>query len=157
ELRPKVPSVTDYVFLDGEGFSGSLRWDEIAIPDGSTEAVAQAETLVQPEDVAVILYTSGTTGAPKGATLTHQSIIASGHAQAMHLEQTSADVTIGHMPLNHVGGLTCTVTASMVVGGQVALLPRYSPALALQTVQEKSVSIFVGVPTMYRMMMDLPD
>ena len=51
-----------------------------------------------------ILYTSGTTGEPKGATLTHAGILASARAQAEHLAQTSGDVAIGHMPLNHVGG-----------------------------------------------------
>lgn len=156
-LRPKLPLVEHFVFLGDEGFEGSRRWGQLLAADGAPAEVADAEARVNVDDPAVILYTSGTTGDPKGATLTHRSIIASGIAQAQHLGQTADDVSIGHMPLNHVGGMTCTVTASMVVGGQVALLPRYSPSLAVQTIKDKGVTIFIGVPTMYRMMMDLPE
>lgn len=155
-LRPRIPSVQHFVFLDGDGFDGSHRWDDLVLaPVPQTLSGLQAQ--VQPDDPAVILYTSGTTGEPKGATLTHASILASATAQAHHLHQTGDDVAIGHMPLNHVGGMTCTVTASMVAGGKVALLPRYSPTLALEAIGRHKVTIYIGVPTMYTMMMDLAD
>ena len=156
-LRPKLPLVDHYIFVGGDGFEGSRRWDQVLTLGGDADELTTAEANVSPDDPAVILYTSGTTGDPKGATLTHRSIIASGLAQAHHLDQTADDVSIGHMPLNHVGGMTCTVTASMTVGGKVALLPRYSPKLALQTIATTGVTIFIGVPTMYRMMMALPE
>jgi fatty-acyl-CoA synthase len=144
--------VRHFAFLDGAGFAGSHRWEDIPV-DGAgpdTEPVA-------PDDPAVILYTSGTTGEPKGATLTHAGIIASARAQADHLGQTCGDVAIGHMPLNHVGGLTCTVIASMVVRGSVALLPRYSPMQALDSIGRHGITTFIGVPTMYTKMMELPE
>lgn len=159
-MRPRLPKVREYVFLDGPGFDdtgfdGSRTWDELmaAVPDGD----CGAEPSVRAGDPAVILYTSGTTGHPKGAVLTHGSILASARAQAEHLGQRSDDVAIGHMPLNHVGGMTCTVVAAMVTGGAVALLPGFRPELALRTVAERRVSIFVGVPTMYARTLGLPD
>jgi fatty-acyl-CoA synthase len=155
-LRPQIPSVRHFVFLGGAGFPGSHRWEDLRVPDDGPAADPDTG-LVAPEDPAVILYTSGTTGEPKGATLTHAGILASARAQAEHLAQTSGDVAIGHMPLNHVGGLTCTVTASMVVQGSVALLPRYSPAQALNSIGRHGVTIFIGVPTMYTKMMELPE
>lgn len=154
-LRPRLPSVREYVFLDGDGFPGSRTWH--ALFSAGSPAGEPADPPVGPDDPAVILYTSGTTGHPKGAVLTHRSILASAGAQVEHLGQRSDDVAIGHMPLNHVGGMTCTITAAMVAGGSVGLLPRFHPELALRTVAERRVSIFVGVPTMYAMTMGLPE
>jgi acyl-CoA synthetase (AMP-forming)/AMP-acid ligase II len=155
-LRPRIPTVCHYIFLGDDGFAGSHRWDEIpTAPDADT--LRHRESLVQPHDPAVVLYTSGTTGDPKGATLTHANILASAAATAEHLHLTADDVAIGHMPLNHVGGMTCTVAATMAAGGKVALLPRYSPKMALEAIDRRKVTIFIGVPTMYTMMMDLPE
>lgn len=165
-LHPRFGTVREYVFLGGDGFAGSRSWDAL-LSAGSTARGAASpegpvadpgfESFVRPDDPAVILYTSGTTGDPKGATLTHASIVASARAQANHIGQRSDDVAIGHMPLNHVGGLTCTVAAAMVAGGSVALLPGFHPEVALRTIGERQVSIFVGVPTMYAMMMGLDE
>src|SRR5699024_12232759 len=58
----------------------------------------------------IFLYTSGTTGTPKGAVLTHGSVVGSAGAQVEHFQTGQDDVYLGVMPLNHVGGLTCTVT-----------------------------------------------
>lgn len=143
-LEGRLPSGRHRVFLD------SPEWDALlgADPLPADEA--------DPGDPAVILYTSGTTGEPKGATLTHASILASARAQAERLDQGPDDVLIGHMPLNHVGGMTCTIMASVVAGGSVALLPGYHPQVALDTLAGAGVTVFVGVPTMYQMMMGLP-
>jgi acyl-CoA synthetase (AMP-forming)/AMP-acid ligase II len=154
-LRPRLKTVQHYVFLGGDGFEGSKRWEDIPT-EVDEHALRSHESHLTPGDPAVILYTSGTTGQPKGATLTHASILASAVAQAQHLGQGAHDVSIGHMPLNHVGGMTCTVAASMVAGGQVALLPRYNPTLALEVIHQRKVTIYIGVPTMYTMLLDLP-
>lgn len=155
-LRPRLPSINHFVFLGGQGFDGSLRWEDLAI-DVDREALRERESQVSGSDPAVILYTSGTTGHPKGATLTHGSILASATAQARHLRQDAGDVSIGHMPLNHVGGMTCTVAASMVAGGRVALLPRFNPTQALDAIRRHGVTTYIGVPTMYTMLMSHPE
>ncbi|OQM78115.1 MULTISPECIES: class I adenylate-forming enzyme family protein [Rhodococcus] len=155
-LRQRIPTVRHYVFLGEGGFAGSHRWEDLLLP-GAVADLADFEAVVEPDDPAVILYTSGTTGDPKGATLTHASILASASAQAEHLSLSCDDVAIGHMPFNHVGGMTCTVAATMLTHGRIVVLPRYSPKLALEAVDLRKVTIFIGVPTMYTMMMDLPE
>ncbi|MGH8518692.1 MAG: AMP-binding protein, partial [Panacagrimonas sp.] len=112
-LRQRLERVQHYVFLGDAGFAGSHRWQDVSAAAADVASPA-LEAPVEPDDPAVILYTSGTTGDPKGAALTHASILASAVAQAAHLNQTAADVVIGHMPLNHVGGMTCTIVATMI-------------------------------------------
>lgn len=153
-LRPQFPTVREFVFLGGDGFDGSCTWEDLLAAGGPTPTGDAAP--VAPHDPLVILYTSGTTGLPKGAVLTHAGVLASARAQADHLGQRPDDVAIGHMPMNHVGGMTCTVAAAMIAGGAVALLPAFHPQTALRTVVERGVSIFVGVPTMYALVMALP-
>lgn len=155
-LRDHLKTVREYVFLGGPGFAGSRRWDDLArtpLPQRRTEAPASAETEETP---AVILYTSGTTGDPKGAMLTHRGILASASAEAAHLNLHADDVLIGHMPINHVGGLTCSITAAMVVGAGVLLLPAYHPQDALDGITQRGITVYIGVPTMYTKMMELP-
>lgn len=160
-LRPHFTTVREYVFLGGDGFAGSRTWGDLLAAGGTaptgdgTSPAATPAAAVDPHDPLVILYTSGTTGLPKGAVLTHAGVLASARAQAEHLGQRPDDVAIGHMPMNHVGGMTCTVAAAMIAGGAVALLAGFHPETALRTVVERRVSIFVGVPTMYALVMGL--
>lgn len=154
-LRPRIPGVRSFVFAGDRHLPGSIRMADIldgTIPESPNAAAPEAEV----EAPAVILYTSGTTGVPKGAMLRHSGILSSARAQAEHLGLRSDDVVIGHMPINHVGGLTCTLVAAMVVGASVVLLPTYHPEHALDAVATAGVTVFVGVPTMYTRMLDLP-
>lgn len=148
-LRPQIPTVEQIVFLGGD----ESQWTSLIEAGSGSDEVRRAEAKVEASDPAVILYTSGTTGVPKGATLTHASLLASAAGQAERLEQTSSDVILGVLPFNHVGGLTCTITSSLVAGGGFSLLPRFHPDLVRQAIQETPISMFVGVPTMYKMVL----
>ncbi|EGD57133.1 class I adenylate-forming enzyme family protein [Gordonia neofelifaecis] len=148
DLAPRLPSVERVVFL---GASGADSWD--ALIDGAAPDSDAGDPAVTPTDPAVVLYTSGTTGDPKGATLTHASLLASAAMQAERFHQTSDDVLLGALPFNHVGGLTCAAGSSLVAGGAVALLPRFHPDLVVDAVRRTRLSIFCGVPTMYRMLL----
>lgn len=120
-------------------------------------ALAAARAAVDPGDPLMILYTSGTTGRPKGAVITHRGILASASAQADHFRMTGEDVLLGHLPFNHVGGITCTIMAALVSGGSVALLPAFSPDAALRAVERHRVTFLGAVPTMYVLMLGRPD
>ena len=110
------------------------------------------------DDDAVILYTSGTTGRPKGAELTHAGLTTNATVTARNLiSGTPADVIMGCLPLFHVFGLTCGLNATVAVAGTLTLLPRFDPARALDIIQRDGVTIFEGVPTMYAAMLHLPD
>jgi len=102
------------------------------------------------DDTAVILYTSGTTGTPKGAQLTHANMRANASVTAFQLfALTERDVIMGCLPLFHSFGQTCALNAAIVAGASLTLLPRFDPTAALKVIERDRVTIFEGVPTMY--------
>jgi len=109
------------------------------------------------DDDAVILYTSGTTGRPKGAQLTHANLARNAELTAATLIGAGPDdVVMGCLPLFHVFGLTCGLNATMVGGGTLTLLPRFDAGQALDIIARDQVTIFEGVPTMYAGMLHHP-
>ncbi len=104
-----------------------------------------------PEDTAVILYTSGTTGRPKGAELTHSNLVLNAMvARDLYLPVVGEkNVALIALPLFHVFGMTVQMNAMMLLGGTQVLLPRFDPAMALDAIVREHVSFFSGVPTMY--------
>jgi len=112
----------------------------------------------QDDDTAVLLYTSGTTGQPKGAELTHHSLSTNAATTATTLlEVNSDDVVMGCLPLFHVFGLTCGLNAAVVSGACLTLLPRFDAGEALEIIGRDKVTVFEGVPTMYSGMLHQPD
>ncbi|MEP7330797.1 MAG: long-chain fatty acid--CoA ligase [Terracoccus sp.] len=102
------------------------------------------------DDTVVLLYTSGTTGQPKGAELTHHSLSTNAATSAETLvELTEEDVVMGCLPLFHVFGLTVGLNASILKGSCLTLIPRFDAEKALEIVGRDHVTVFEGVPTMY--------
>jgi long-chain acyl-CoA synthetase len=102
------------------------------------------------DDTAVILYTSGTTGQPKGAELTHANLATNVAVFLSELVTLSAgDVIFGGLPLFHSFGQTCTLNAAVAAGASLTLLPRFDPGEALRLLAMHRVTVFAGVPTMY--------
>jgi long-chain acyl-CoA synthetase len=109
---------------------------------------------VDGDDTAVILYTSGTTGKPKGAELTHSNLTENVRVTAETLAQvTEEDVILGALPLFHSFGQTCGLNTAIYKGACLTLIPRFEPAKALEIIQRDGVTIFEGVPTMYTAML----
>ncbi|MFF3062761.1 long-chain fatty acid--CoA ligase [Streptomyces sp. NPDC057909] len=111
-------------------------------------------------DLAVILYTSGTTGTPKGAELTHRNLLSNTATVAQTLFHVGPDdVLFGGLPLFHAFGQTCGLNTAVAAGATLALLPRFDPAAALETIRRDAVTVFLGVPTMYTALVhaELPD
>jgi len=103
-----------------------------------------------PQDEAVILYTSGTTGKPKGAVLTHDNILWNVQVAAFDTVQLlHDDVLIGVLPLFHSFGQTVVLNGGFRVGATVVLMPRFDGPAALQLMIDEQVNVFAGVPTMY--------
>jgi long-chain acyl-CoA synthetase len=106
------------------------------------------------EDDAVILYTSGTTGKPKGAELTHANLHKNCSVTAETLGGfTADDVLLGALPLFHSFGQTCTMNSAIYQGATVTMLPRFDPEKALEILERDRVTVFQGVPTMYNAML----
>jgi long-chain acyl-CoA synthetase len=102
------------------------------------------------DDVAVILHTSGTTGKPKGAMLTHGNLSRNCEVSVRTLVETGPDdVVMGCLPLFHVFGLTCGLNGAVLAGATLTLIPRFDPRKALEVIERDAVTVFEGVPTMY--------
>jgi long-chain acyl-CoA synthetase len=109
-------------------------------------------------DTAVILYTSGTTGQPKGAELTHANLSRNVEVYCQDLvELTPGDVIFGGLPLFHSFGQTCTLNAAVASGASLCLLSRFDPGEALQILATYRATVFAGVPTMYGALLGHPD
>jgi long-chain acyl-CoA synthetase len=118
---------------------------EIAGRPSSPEVTERAD-----DDTAVLLYTSGTTGTPKGAQLTHANMATNASVTASTLlELGPDDVVMGCLPLFHAFGQTAALNAAVVAGASLTLVPRFDPATALKVIERDRVTVFEGVPTMY--------
>jgi long-chain acyl-CoA synthetase len=102
-----------------------------------------------PDDTAVILYTSGTTGTPKGAELTHANLKTNCEITRDMFGIGGDVVTLGALPLFHSFGQTCGMNATLAAGGTLSLIPRFDPGKALEIIERDKVNLFQGVPTMY--------
>jgi long-chain acyl-CoA synthetase len=103
-----------------------------------------------PDDTAVLLYTSGTTGKPKGAELSHFNLYYNAEYAASKLLPLGPDtVALTCLPLFHSFGQTVMHNAICYAGGTVVLMPRFDPEGALRLMQQHRVTLFAGVPTMY--------
>lgn len=108
-----------------------------------------------PDATAVILYTSGTTGRPKGALLTHLNIVMNASVVAHDLLGLGPDdVVLGCLPLFHSYGQTCAMNATLRAGATLVLMPRFTGAGALDLLAAERVSVFMGVPTMYHALVE---
>ena len=137
---------TECVLVDPATFSGLL---------GAVEPVAEIVT-GDAEDTAVILYTSGTTGTPKGAELTHAGLTTNVEIASEPFSISSEDVVFGGLPLFHVFGLICGLNTAIGAGATLTLLPRFDPGKALEILERDRVTIFEGVPTMYGALLNDP-
>jgi long-chain acyl-CoA synthetase len=119
-----------------------------------SEASAQFEgPELDDEDVAVILYTSGTTGKPKGAMLTHKNLYSNATDIANYLKISNEDVVVTTLPMFHVFCLTVSLNAPLMNGGTLLIVPRFSPESIFNLVKTYRATLFAGVPTMYNFLL----
>jgi len=138
----------ELIVVDEVGFPDLLA---SVLPD---DVVADRDST----DTAVILYTSGTTGQPKGAELTHGNLISNTEvARTDIVRARPEDVIFGGLPLFHVFGQTVALNVAVAAGACLTLLPRFDPAHALRIIAGHRVTVFEGVPTMYVALLHQPD
>ena len=138
----------ELIVVDEVGFPDLLA---SVLPD---DVVADRDST----DTAVILYTSGTTGQPKGAELTHGNLLSNTEvARTDIVRARPEDVIFGGLPLFHVFGQTVALNVAVAAGACLTLLPRFDPAHALRIIAGHRVTVFEGVPTMYVALLHQPD
>ena len=130
----------------------------VVTPGDFEELIGTAEPLGEPaaredDDTAVILYTSGTTGTPKGAELTHANLRRNVAAVVEILQLTPDDVILGALPLFHAFGQVAGLNAAVAAGACLSLIPRFDPVKALKIIERDHVTVFEGVPTMFAAML----
>jgi fatty-acyl-CoA synthase len=132
-----------------EATASVRRRDSVAVP--------WPDHLVDLDDPVLILYTSGTTGRPKGAVLTHGNITWNTVNQLAHIDVLSSDVALCVAPLFHVTGLGQVSMPTLLKGGTVVVVPKFDPGAFLALVERHRATSFSAVPTMLQMMCDHPD
>ncbi len=148
---------------DAEAGAGEAGADCVLVSQGEFEqtlvSAQPRRELVDTDDgdTSVILYTSGTTGTPKGAELTHANLLSNCEVSRGLFDFRDDAVTLGALPLFHSFGQTCGLNATIAGGGQLTLIPRFDPGKALEIIQRDGVTVFEGVPTMYGAMLHHPN
>ncbi len=148
---------------EGEAGAADAGCECLVVAPGEFEqaliaARPAAETVQrEPADTAVILYTSGTTGTPKGAELTHANLLRNAECSRNMFSMGTEGVTLGALPLFHSFGQTCAMNSTILGGGTLTLLPRFDAAKALEIIERDRVNVFEGVPTMYGAMLHCPE
>jgi len=131
-----------------------IRWRALIARDAQPDPAE-----VHPDDVAVLQYTGGTTGVPKGAMLTHANLTANSAQMLVHVGglRDVQERTLGVLPMFHVFALTTVLNFSVEIGAEMVLLPRFEMDQVLKTIRRKPPTQFFGVPTIYVAMNGLPD
>ena len=127
-----------------------------------TEVIASGELSFQgpalkEDDVAIILYTSGTTGKPKGAMLTHKNLFSNAKDVGDYLKMNQDDRVVTVLPMFHVFCLTVSLNAPLLNGATLLIAQKFSPKEVFSLIKEHSATVFAGVPTMYNFLYQYPD
>ncbi len=143
------------------GFSmqGCLTWEEMLKRSSLVprEEVRRRASLVKPDDVCNMQYTSGTTGFPKGVMLTHRNIVNNGKTIGDRMDLSTADRMMIQVPMFHCFGMVLSMTSMMTHGGTLSPIPYFSPKSSLACVNDEHITCFNGVPTMFIAMFNHPD
>lgn len=133
--------------------SGAMTLGQMMATQPPTFDTVQTDAL----DTAVILYTSGTTGQPKGAELSHSNIVMNSFVVRELFKHQANDVQLVTLPLFHSFGQTVQLNGGFLGGHTLVFLARFEPEAAFKALQDENVTIFCGVPTMYWALLNYPD
>ncbi|MGZ4111090.1 MAG: long-chain-fatty-acid--CoA ligase [Tumebacillaceae bacterium] len=150
-MRPTLPALA-HVILVGATVEGALEFSQVL---GSGEAFADVG--IAEEDLAVILYTSGTTGKPKGALLSHRNLCSNAVMSGTFLGMTATDTVVTVLPMFHVFCMTVCLNAPLSQGATLLVMPRFSPSETAKAIRESQATVFAGVPTMYNFLVQHPE
>ncbi|MBE6915422.1 MAG: AMP-dependent synthetase [Ruminococcaceae bacterium] len=154
----KLPFLRNVVTA-GFSMDGCLTWEEMLARSELVprEEVRRRASLVKPDDVCNMQYTSGTTGFPKGVMLTHRNIVNNGKTIGDRMDLSTADRMMIQVPMFHCFGMVLSMTSMMTHGGTLCPIPYFSPKSSLSCVHNEKITCFNGVPTMFIAMFNHPD
>jgi len=144
-----IKGIKDFKELVVVGGNGGVGTQFNDVAGDLCSPLATDIDVVPEEDLAVIFYTSGTTGKPKGAMITHGNMVSNAIATAKTYLYSNEDRIISAMPLFHAAGQTNVMTAAFSQGAAIVLLPRFTPEQVFDALVAEKATVFIGVPTMY--------
>ena len=153
-----LPFLRNVVTVDFS-MDGCLEWEQMLRRSSLVprEEVRRRASLVKPDDVCNMQYTSGTTGFPKGVMLTHRNIVNNGKTIGDRMDLSTADRMMIQVPMFHCFGMVLSMTSMMTHGGTLCPIPYFSPKSSLACVNDEHITCFNGVPTMFIAMFGHPD
>ena len=146
-LCETAPSITNVILLNDPAARDAFLAAGAAIPD---EQLTRAKAAVKPRDACAIVYTSGSTGAPKGAVLHHSGTVETALAQ-LHTGMPRPMRVQNYFPINHVGCLFDVMGTTVVSGGFIVYLERFDPAVSLALINQHRLTLWSGVPTVFQL------
>jgi long-chain acyl-CoA synthetase len=166
KMHEQLPTVENYIICEsGQSEAASIDNSKFSVfPKLKTfNQVIALGTLdiatpeLKDEDVAIILYTSGTTGKPKGAMLTHRNLYSNARDVADYLKMNEDDRVIATLPMFHVFCLTVALNAPLMNGATIVIVPKFSPAEIFRLTKKYEATVFAGVPTMFNFLLQYPE
>ncbi|MFD1171361.1 long-chain-fatty-acid--CoA ligase [Oceanobacillus picturae] len=154
-----------YPFIQKRQYKMVVKVEESEITHSWQKAISASETAYQKvdidpmEDLALLQYTGGTTGYPKGVMLTHYNLVANVQMCDAWLYNTKGeeDIVLGVLPFFHVYGMTTVMNNSIMVGSKMVLLPKFDAKEVLKTIDKQKPTLFPGAPTIYIGLLNHPD
>jgi len=144
----KVPSLRQVIITGGERAENIIPLKQLLEQPGDP-----LDAATKPEDIAACLFTSGTTGKPKGALLSHGNLIFDAQAATARVEFRHEDRHLCVLPMFHSFALTATVLCPFYTGGSMAIIPSFGSGLVLEMIRSKKLTVFCGIPSMYAAML----
>jgi fatty-acyl-CoA synthase len=138
--------------LDGAAWQAA-----IAVTASRASGAGFQTASTAPEDLYCLLYTSGSTGRPKGVMIPHRMVLWNAYNTAVSWQMRDSDVIPIVTPLHHAGGLTVFLTSAMLLGATIVLHRGFDPAEIWRTIERERATLLMGVPTIFKMLMDAPE
>lgn len=145
--------------IEGPGGGGTAAWDSFIasggqVPDDKLQARRSA---VSPEDVCLIVYTSGTSGKPKGAMLTHHGLVYCSHTDARYNLDSDGQRILCNFPINHIACVGDVCATTLVVGGEIVFMDTFEPRGVLEHIQRYGITHLGQIPAMLQMELAVED
>jgi len=148
-FKDRLEAVEQIVYAGDEVLEGATAWTNLL----GSERRASGQPDLNLASPACIMYTSGTTGLPKGAIMSHGNIAANARNCGAHLDYKESDTTLIAIPLFHVTGLNSQLVAFFYTGGSAVLMRSYNTAGMIELIEKHRVTVLFNVPTMYTLML----
>ncbi|ACL05180.1 AMP-dependent CoA ligase/synthetase [Desulfatibacillum aliphaticivorans] len=154
-LQDKIPTVRERICEMAGGAPNDGEYESLIAPMSTAEPTPESEVVM--DDPQFIMYTSGTTGKPKGAVLSHGNTQWNAINAAVTYGSDNNDVVMCCAPLFHIGALNCSATPALYGGASLTIQRFFDPVGVLKMIQEDRVTVMFGIPVMYLFMSQMPE